>query len=574
MMVIPRYDSPQVAPGQVDGARLNPNAAPNLMGALGQGLQGAVAGFDAIQLQAQTIKGEEALTKLRERQQEYSQRVQGLNGKKAFDPDAYDGAPGKSLHDTALGWFDGAVSEVGTGLTGHAQQVFRDGAARFRLDFSGHVRQHETRESGVVAKDTYQGVVAVEDQNIAQNGISVDGRIQFGAIDLSIARKVFAANQLSDWLGEGPEMRKARELEVKSSGYALVLEGLLQRNNIQGAQVFFDAHRDSMDKRISSIMEDKIRQVTLSNDVQTMAQEVAATGKPLDQQLAWVDGKTKGNASLQKALSAEVEHRFTVAKHAQESAVKETTGKLWDMRYPTLPGSQAKSLAQIMKTPEWASLNGTQRNALVEDWERHGKRNENDPATQVAKFATFQKFLDDPKSLMGMSDAQIASYTGSLGPELAMRLMEAKRKAAGNLENLKISTLNDIGFNEIVGEYGIKAKGTLSQENLARLGLLRSKTMDAIRYEQEATGKVATPERKEEILRGLLVDVSSKRKGDIFNWDRPLFEVKDFTELAGTDEEKQQAIWLLVQADSPTTPANVQTMLDAIRAKKPRMRAK
>lgn len=575
-MVIQRYDSPQVGNAPLEAARLNPGMAPN-PGVVGQGLQRAAEGFGQIAQQAGTLKGEGALTKLREKQQEYTQWVQGLNGEKAFDPEAYGGAPGKSLHDTALGWFDAAVTEAGTGLSGHALEVFRSGAAHFRLEFGGHVQQHESRESAVVAKDTYSGVSAVEDQNIAQNGLSRDGRIQFDTINQSVARKVYAAQQLSDWLGEGPDMRQARQLEAKSSAYSIVLEGLLQRNDTQGARVFFDAHRDSLDRRVVTAMEGKIQQAVLATDVQAQADWIQSLGLPLDQQNAEARKIFAKNPEGMKLLQAELEHRFSVQQTAHTVANQETTGKLWDMRFPTVPGQKAISMPQIMRTPEWTSLNGTQRNELVAKWEAYTKRNEHDPATQLAQYALFHKFLDDPKALMGMSDPQIASFKDVLGPDLAMRLMDAKRKAAGNLESLKANSLNDIPFKDIAAEYGIKAKGTMSQEDNATLGLLRDRTLERIRSEQEATGKPMGAERKEEILRGLLVNSVQKRKsynpaswfGDAYVEDgKPLFQIKDIKEIQGTEEEKTLAVGYLTQSRAPITPENVQTMLSAIRKKR------
>ncbi|WP_243320427.1 hypothetical protein [Geothrix sp. SG200] len=530
-MAIQRYDSPQVGNAPLEAARLNPGMAPN-PGVVGQGLQHAAEGFGQIIQEAGTIKGEGALTKLREKQQEYTQWVQTLNGEKAFDPEAYGGAPGKSLHETALGRFDAAVTETGMGLSGHALEVYRTGAARFRLEFGGHVQQHETRESAVVAKDTYTGVSAVEDQNITQNGLSQDGRIQFDTINQSVARKVHAAQQLSDWLGEGPDMRQARQLEAKSSAYSIVLEGLLQRNNTQGAQVFFDAHRDSLDRRVVIVMEGKIQQAALANDVQTKADEIEARGLTLDQQDAMAREAFKGNVDGQKALQSELEHRFSVKRTAQTAAIQEVTGKLWDMRFPTLPNQRSRSMPDIMRTPEWSALNGTERNELRVQWESYSKRNESDPATRVAKFATFMDILDNPASLISLSDFQIASMTGTLGADYTMKLMEMKRKAAGDLETLKANTLNDIPFRDIAGEYGLKTKGALAQEDLAKLGSLRDQALDAIRYEQQATGKVLGPERKEEILRKLLVSVVTKPEnafqknfvpGD-WNDRAPLFE--------------------------------------------------
>lgn len=575
MPQLPTYDSPKIAPEVGPSGALNIQA-PNLLAPVVQGAAHAVSVYDHAVQQAEVMKAEEALNKVRTAQTEYTGWVRSLKGKDVFDPKAYGGEGNASLGATAATWMDGAIADAGQGLSGRAAQVFKQGAERFKTELSAHVQQHEISETGVVAKDTYTGALAVEDQNITQNGVSADGRIQGDSITQSIQRKVFAANQLSDYLGEGPDMRKVRELDARSGAHAIVLDSLLKRNNTQGAQVYFDANRGQMDKTIVSAMEGKIQQAALANDVQTQADRIQALGLPLDQQDAEARKVFAKNPEGMHLLQSELEHRFSVQKTAQAAATQETFGKLWDMRFPTLPGQAPVSMPQIMRSQEWANLNGTQRNELRSQWENYSKRNENDPLVKVAQAATFQRFLDDPKSLIGMSDAQIASFTGALGPEYAIRLMEMKRKAAGNLEALKANTLSDIPFRDIAAEYGLKTKGTMTQEDQARLGLLRDQALDAIRSEQNATGKPATPERKEEILRGLLVNTITKRSalnparwlGDTYVQDgKPLFEVKDFTELDATDQEKEKAVWFLVQAEAPITPGNVQTMITAMRKK-------
>lgn len=534
MTKILSYDSPQVQPGLMDGARINPGAAGNPLGDLGQGLQQAAAGFSQIERLAQDQRGQDAVTEVQKKKLEKEAWVSSLKGKQAFDPDAYGaekGTPGSDLLTTALSWFDADAEESGRGLRGDALKTFQFGVSRLRLGFEEHVRKHEGQEAGVVAKDSYEGVQAVENQNIAQNAVDPSGRIQIGVIADALARKAHVANQLSDYFGEGPDSRKARELAVTSDGHAIVLDALLKRNNSQSAQTYFDLHRGQMDKQVVSVMEGKIQQAVLANDVQAQADRIQSMGLPLDQQDAEARKVFAKNPEGMKSLQSELEHRFSVQKTAQSVALQETTGKLWDMRFPTKPGQQAVSMPQIMRSTEWAALDGEKRNQLRAQWESYTKRNENDPATQVAKHATYMQILDDPAGLMGLSDLQIASMTGTLGADYTMKLMDMKRKAAGNLETLKANTLNDIPYRNIAGEYGLKTRGNLTQEQEAKLGSLRGQALEAIRYEQAATGKVLGPERKEEILRKLLARVVTNPENAIQSFipgdwnDRlPLFE--------------------------------------------------
>lgn len=569
-MPIPRFDAPQVGNAPVEAARLNPGMAPN-PGVIGQGLQNAAQGFGQIQHEADVLRVTEAFTPLETDAADIVLRATQIKGKQITDPEAYGGDQGASLTETALANLDKAKTSRMEGLSPSQQQKFENAYQRKRADVQRMVSSHETQQLGAMFNQVYTDRDTVLADTISKLGVR-NGLPDGELINANLADRVDNARRWASSQGLDPDLAaKAATADT----YRSVISGLLVGNNAQAAQAYFSDHKMDLDEKTRLHLEQVISQHVMANDVQTLAQEAAASGKPLDQQLAWVDEKTKGNASLQKALSSEVEHRFTVQERAKVAARQDIEGQLWDMRFPTKPGQQAVNMQDIRKSPQWNDkrLTGEDRNALEAKWDSHSKRNENDPATRVAQFATYMRILDDPKTLMGLTDGQIASFTGTLGADYSMKLMEMKRKAAGNLEALKANSLNDIPFKDIAAEYGIRTKGSMSQEDSARLGLLRDKVLDAVRTEQDAVGKPLGPERKEEILRQHLVDVKVNQPGWWLGMgdgttEKPLFEVKDFMELKATDEEKTLAVSYLVQAESPINPANVQTMIDAIRARR------
>lgn len=567
-MPIPRFDAPQVGNAPVEAARLNPGMAPN-PGVIGQGLQNAAQGFGQIAHEANVMRVTEAFNPFEADVSEIVLRATQIKGKQITDPEAYGGDQGASLTETTLANLEKAKTARMEGLNPQQQQMFEAAYQRKRAEVQRMVSSHETQQLGAMFNQVYTDRDTVLADTISKLGVR-NGLPDGELINANLADRVDNARRWASSQGLDPDLAaKAATADT----YRSVISGLLVGNNAQAAQAYFSDHKMDLDEKTRLHLEQVISQHVMANDVQTLAQEAAASGKPLDQQLAWVDEKTKGNAALQKSLSAEVEHRFQVQERTRVAAEQDATGKLWDMRFPTKPGQQAVGMPQIMRSPEWAALDGEKRNQLRAQWEGYTKRNENDPATRVAQFATYMRILDDPKTLMGLTDGQIASFTGTLGADYSMKLMEMKRKAAGNLEALKANSLNDIPFKDIAAEYGIRTKGSMSQEDSARLGLLRDKVLDAVRTEQDAVGKPLGPERKEEILRQHLVDVKVNQPGWWLGMgdgttEKPLFEVKDFMELKATDEEKTLAVSYLVQAESPINPANVQTMIDAIRARR------
>jgi hypothetical protein len=318
-------------------------------------------------------------------------------------------------------------------------------------------------------------------------------------------------------------------------------------------------------------MKEFVNNNLVKGNAQTLADQVKAQTKDKDgdqvplsptEQDAWLRDHAKGNPSLLTAARAEVATRNQVDTITQQ----ESFGNILD-HYTGLDGSPKQSRATIMASDEWASLTGQERLSLKGQFDAIDAHNAGTltPAQQVAQFATFEKLCDDPKQLVALSDAQIASYLPTLGPDYTMKLMAAKRQAAGNLSQLQTTTLSGadgIPFKDIAGEYGLKVKGiSLAPHDLALLGSLRDKAMDAIRQEQVATGKAVLPDRKEEILRSLLTNATTKGPNDWFNHTKPMFELLD----EATPAEKTEATSRLTKAGALTTPANLWTMIQAAR---------
>ena len=395
---IPGYTEPQVQAQATRGGMMDANAPAGAFGAgIGQGLHQVAGVMDEVQQQADTLRVE----------------------------------AGQDLNQAAGGWFDQAAQEVGAGLTTDRQRrMFQQAQDRFRLEFTGQVQDHLARETAVVAKDTYSGVNAVEDANVAQNAITPDGRIQAGTIGQSLARKVHAAEQLSGFLGEGEDMKKARVMDAQSGTHSIVLDSLLNANQPQAAQTYFDLAkaRGELDPKVIDSLEGKIRNNALANTVQAQADRISGLGVPLDQQDAEAQKAMAANPEGLNLLRGEIEHRFTIQKTALAAATQGNEGRLWDMRFPSLPGQAAVGMPQIMRSPEWQALDGTQRNELIAKWEGFAKRDQNDPATKVAQAARFYDLLrvtdvNGQPVWTSYTPDQVKSYKNIIGPENAIGLM-------------------------------------------------------------------------------------------------------------------------------------------------------
>lgn len=560
-MAIPVYDSQRVAPQVAEGAKLNPGAGSmEGMASIGRGLGQVAEAMQQVDKMAQEQRGQEALNQLQQKKLEKESWITSLKGKQAFTPDAYgavEGTQGSDLLSTALGWFDADAEEASKGLSGEALRLFKFGSSRIRLGFEEQVRNHEGREAGVVAKDTYEGVQAVENQNIAQNAIDPNGRIQVGVIAESLARKAYAANQYSAYAGEGADTRKARELAVTSDAHAIVLDSLLKRNNSQAAQAYFDLHRGQMDTKVVSAMEGKIQQSILATDVQTNADRIESMGLPLDQQDAEARKVFAKNPEGMKLLQSELEHRSAIRQHAQTVASQETTGKLWDMRFPTIPGQKQVPLTQIMRSQEWSSLNGTQRNTLISQWENYARRNENDPNLQVQRSLAYFNTITDP-NFSSLTDNQIKALTPNLGPALTVQVMKDLHEIRTNPGKLQEMKLDHDVLEASAKKFGVIAGDKPTDAEKMNLAIMSAQAKQIM----QASGQKWNYENQQKLYEQLSQQIVTDR-GWLWDTKAPLFQVQTTTQVpqafVDTVARKARALGQPV----PSTAATYQLWFDA-----------
>jgi hypothetical protein len=536
MSPIPIYDSPQAQNAPLDAARLNPGMAPNPTGAIGQGLAHAAEGFGQILQQAETLKGEDRLNQLQSKKLEKLQWVQSLRGNQTITPEAYGGDPGTSLHKTALGWFDADAAEARQGLTGHALEVFNYGAARFRLDLEGHVLQHEGMQSGVVAKDTYDGTMAIEDKAISQNAFAPDGRLQEDTITQSINRKVFAAQQLSDFLGEGADTRKARELEATSGGYAIVAHGLVTAGRPGEALRYLQANASGLTPAALSTMN------TLAKNASVQQQSLAVVNKLMDQatthegmgpvgpngeqpapvannpfapppsEFEMIQRLRKENLApevFEKALPLLREFRGAKAQDTVQ-AQNDFYGSQIKARLDGTPSSSIMSSTQVMSMPEGVQADLQAKLHSIDQQ----KKAEGAEARTVAHFAAYWAYASNPQRLAQMSDTSVFALVQEVGVDGVKDLLHAKQQMAAGPGRVLASNVDTNQLKVLADQAGIQVFDnptsgityTVNKKEAEQvLGRLKSQVDQQIEVEQQAKGHELTRAEKDNIIKRNLV---------------------------------------------------------------------
>lgn len=424
---IPPYQQ-QVQIQGTPGGMLSPSAPEGAFGAgLGQGLRQGAAVVDQDLHRANITRVEDSLTQAQQQALDLKSQantVKGINVLKTSETD--DGRP-QDLTATGLTAFDQRIQELSAGLANDQQRrMFQQNAQRFRLDLQGHLQAHQNQQSLEYEQSTFKGALAVADQDVAQNAVGPDGRIQGATIANNLARKVFAVDRLSDLLGDGPEMRKARMVEAQSGTHALVLGALLKANNPQGAQAYFDVNRDQLDPSVIGEMEAQIRKTVRSQQVDHAVDEVWAAAGPkgdmaavnLDAMSQEIRKRFSTDAETQKIALANLKDRAQEHDYSVRQREDTVQGTIWGQ---VLAG---KSLGAIRAMPEFKfSLDGTRQAQLVGQIEAFRKRNDDEPGVQLERNLAYYTAIHDP-NFPSFTDNQIRKLAPSLGTRLTVDLLK------------------------------------------------------------------------------------------------------------------------------------------------------
>jgi hypothetical protein len=578
--------------------------APNPLGAIGAGMQSAGKDMAEVQYMQDQQSGLRMLTQAKDLISQELVRVHSLQGHQAADPIKDDnGQPVYDPDGNAITPADQArvriqnqIQEMTSNATPGAKALLNYRLGSLMKSFTQQTGEWTAMQGKVANIQDAQGLAAASASHAAIDPGSVAAAVlnppaqDQGAV---------GHDDLTDCYQAGVTACKAMGIDPASPAGLMEIQKYttptiratvmgLMKTDPTTATAFWNRTKGQCTAEVAEQVQTQLANTqNLTTSFKLADQVTAATNpdgstlnaKQVDQ---WIRDKVGDNPGLVEATRAEVERRDRAVQITQQESV----GNILDM-YTGLNGGRRWSRAQIQATPQWAGLSGQQHLDLSRQFDAIDRRDQDQqtPADLVAQYATFDKLCDDPKTLAGMSDAQIASYTATLGPDLTVKLLDAKRKAAGNLaqlQNVTFSGENGIPLRQIAAEYsiGVITSSMSAQDKQtvnAQFGALRGRAMSEIQQEQMATGRPLTPERKEEIVRGLLTDVKVKGGGWFGGDTKKLFQIPvnvdpitgkgGFMDLDATDAEKTQALDYLTRAGAPITPSNVWTMIDGIRKK-------
>jgi len=235
---IPRAGS-SVASYRVDESAEAVGRATMAAGAV-LGREGAqlIALQDAENKRVDTMRAEDAFTKLREKQLDLTVGPEnGFINIKGGD------AISRPLFDDYSKRFTGEADLIASTLGNDRQrELFMQRAKVAGLQFGEDVLRHTVTQGDAYANQVFEGTVNTEIRTATAHWQEPN------AVALSIERVNAAINTQADRLGLAPEMREARRLEANGKIHSAIVQQALASGNYQYAQEWYEKNKADIDR--------------------------------------------------------------------------------------------------------------------------------------------------------------------------------------------------------------------------------------------------------------------------------------------------------------------------------------
>ncbi len=330
---------------------------------------GAVLGREGAQLmvlqdaenkRVDTMRAEDAFTKLREKQLDLTVGPEnGFINVKGGD------AINRPLFDEYSKRFTSEADLIATSLGNDRQrELFMQRAKVAGLQFGEDVLRHTVTQGDAYANQVFEGTVNTEIRAATAHWQEPN------AVALSIERVNAAINTQADRLGLAPEMREARRLEANGKIHSAIVQQALASGNYQYAQQWYEKNKADIDRptavAVQKAVEDGTqKQLYADYSANFLANRQSPAG--LDELEKKVSGDTTIDPIRQNALLGRIISRretlVNQARVAEEKRLRAVERQINAVQTMTLQGFEPtpEQLAPILNASRGTELEGTAR---------------------------------------------------------------------------------------------------------------------------------------------------------------------------------------------------------------------
>lgn len=529
MPKIPTYDTPQVNLNAMPTYRRDVNRPAGYYGeAIAKGLGNVAEEMFKAKEQADIIRAEEAVNKLRESQNQLGYGKDGafnVKGANVFNRE-------QPFQQDYVGRFDASSEQIMAELGNDNQKrLFQRAAGRLKLDFSGQLSRHEATEGFAYRESVYKGVLKTESESVATNFNDPDSVAQ------SIQRVTANTRMYAQSQGLAADQADMSVKEAQSAMHGIVINKILtgdtQRNivaNIPGARSYYEANRDNMTDKDRKTIEDLIIKDERNMKASTAVDAVWKGFGPgddeeavnLDVMAGELRAEFKDDPDGLKIAMADLKERANMHDYSVKQRQAQTVGGIWNQ---VLSGG---SLASIRKSEEFRSLDGAAQAQMINQIENFNKRGQE--GDSVEKFAEYWAVASNPQRLAKMSDAEIFALTPKIGLSMTKSLLNSKQQLIKGDDKVTAASIDQDQFNYWMGKAGFDS-GNKEDKNV--IGEIKYRVETMIDEQQQMLGRQLKRDEKDEIMKRLFVQVPVRVKnrwyqpGDTSVEMRPLYDVRN-----------------------------------------------
>lgn len=547
------YNGPTVGINPLQAPRMPTGAPPNALAQLGGVAQEIGEGWRKIaekeREEADTIRAEEQVNKLYAARTALIYGDQGalkVEGENVFKGDKPFVASYQAKYDEAVAALQGELAND------NQRRKFFSVAGRLRNQVGEELMRHEAAQGEKYRDSVFQGVLANSAEEMARSQEIADpaeraareaellGRVRDNARPF-LSRKGFA--------GEHADV-KARELE--SGLHEIVIKRLLEADNPSAAKDYYEKNRAFIVEKDGGALRRQIEKDSRGLLVGNAAAEIWARLGPkadadpvnLDVMAREADKIFPKDPDGRKLLVAELSERQRLHDYSARERQNGVVGGIWKQVLDRAP------LATIRKSREFRSLDGAAQADMIAKIESYQKRNDNDPAAQMAKFAQYWAVASDPQKLSTTSDAAIFAMAPTMGPELTKQLLVQKKNLLTKEDKVIEAKIDQDSFNFFAREAGLDVTPPPDSDKAKVLGELKYRLETIVDAEQRrhTPPRPLSRQEKDGLIKKLFTEVPVTVKqpwylgGGTTVENRRLFEVQHAQNIAIPATERQTIV--------------------------------
>lgn len=564
---IPVYTQETVQVAPIPSSRMNvpTPTAPIQNAGLSQGLASLASVAMKAQDEADSMRAEEAFNRLREAQNQLGYG-DGKDEKGAFNVKAGNvfnrGEDAPAFKDEYMTKFDERAQAIFDGLSNNSQKTkFFQIAGRARTEFDGALSRHEAQQGEAYRESVYKGVLEIEREHIAQNFKDPDSVAQ------SIERVKANTKMYASGQGLAADQQEMAVKEAVSGMHMMVLSRMLQGDSTKGIaadptgakayyqeQVKLGAIAESTEAagKMRGLIETGEREVRAISSVDKLWAEMGPKGDTASVNLDRMDAKLRAEYGTDtdglKVARAELKERASQFDYSVRQRESSTSGDIFKQ---VLDG---KSLSEIRKSPAFRGLDGAKQISMISTIENYNNRNGEGDA--MDKYAKYWAVSSNPVKLNTMTDAEIFAMTPQIGGNLVKQLLKEKQTLGKSEDKVIDATVDADMFGALLRQAGLEDKPKAGSKDDDIKGDIKYRAEKIIDAEQRANGgKPLTRDRKEQIVKSLLVEVPVRYKGTgLFNSgndyieNKRVFEVQNPENIVVPDAERATIVKTLQEA--------------------------